>query len=118
MSVWLISNEAGRSQKAKSVGMPRACMLLRALMTAPANSASTTTSSTPWRIRPRQNGSFQIFGFGAALGVAPAVALMARLTDQRIGGAYCRPLFVQSALRPRWIFNLEPAPTLRSKTSP
>lgn len=38
--------------------------------------------------------------------------------DQRIGGAYCRPPFDQSALTPRAILRREPAPTVRSKLSP
>ena len=70
-----MSKEAGRSQNAKSVGMPRACMLSRALMTAPASRNSTTTSSAPWKIRPRQNGSFQNFGRG---GWAVAAFIAAR----------------------------------------
>ena len=38
--------------------------------------------------------------------------------DQRIGGAYCRPPWVQSAFLPRGMPSGEPAPTLRSKISP
>ena len=37
---------------------------------------------------------------------------------QRIGGAYCRPPLVQRLFRPRGSLSGEPAPTLRSKTSP
>ena len=39
-------------------------------------------------------------------------------SDQRIGIPYCRPPFVQSALRPRLIFSGEPSPMVRSKISP
>ena len=39
-------------------------------------------------------------------------------TCQRIGGAYCRPPWVHSLLRPRSILRIEPEPTLRSKLSP
>ena len=39
-------------------------------------------------------------------------------SDQRIGMPYCRPPFVQSALRPRLIFSGEPSPMVRSMISP
>ena len=39
-------------------------------------------------------------------------------SNQRIGMPYCRPPFVQSALRPRLIFSGEPSPMVRSKISP
>ena len=39
-------------------------------------------------------------------------------SDQRIGMPYCRPPFVQSALRPRLILSGEPSPMVRSKISP
>ena len=37
---------------------------------------------------------------------------------QRMGGPYCRPPLVHSALRPRTIFSGEPCPMLLSKLSP
>jgi len=54
---------------------------------------------------------------------APDISSLSRgssglLAPQRIGGAYCSPPLVHSALSPRAILSAEPGPTLRSNTSP
>ena len=72
-------------------------------------------TSLPWRALDDIDHSTGLLGSGA-----PPVFKEdgRRLSLQRIGGAYCKPPFDHSLLRPRSILSGESAPTLRSNTSP
>src|SRR5947209_12921480 len=68
-----MSNPAGMFQKDRSVGMPRACMLSRALIVASTTINATTAASSIWLASPRQNGSFQKGGRSTASGATGAL---------------------------------------------
>ena len=83
INVWLMSNPAGRFQNEKSVGMPRAFMLTRALCAAARNPATTMITSAAWMNSARHQGSFQILGRTSPR--AGSVASVIDRAGQRIG---------------------------------